>query len=77
MCSYQCYNNETCDPVFGNCSRCADGYQKAKCDESKILNLPSCSYTDKNEIMRKYYNQNTSNLHFSKMNAILTNHRMQ
>lgn len=37
-CSYQCYNNETCDPFFGYCSRCADGYQNAKCDERKLLN---------------------------------------
>lgn len=36
-CSYQCYDNETCDPFFGNCSRCADGYKNAKCDESKSL----------------------------------------
>uniref|UniRef100_A0A8W8NL23 EGF-like domain-containing protein n=1 Tax=Magallana gigas TaxID=29159 RepID=A0A8W8NL23_MAGGI len=32
-CSYHCYNNDTCDPLFGNCSRCASGYQNAKCDE--------------------------------------------
>ncbi|XP_052692559.1 multiple epidermal growth factor-like domains protein 10 [Crassostrea angulata] len=32
-CSYHCYNNDTCDPIFGNCSRCASGYQNAKCDE--------------------------------------------
>lgn len=36
-CSYQCYDNETCDPFFGNCSRCAEGYKNAKCDESKFL----------------------------------------
>lgn len=34
-CSSHCYNNETCDTFFGNCSRCADGYQDAKCDKSK------------------------------------------
>lgn len=28
-----------CDPFFGNCSKCADGYQNAKCEESKLLNV--------------------------------------
>lgn len=36
-CSDHCYDNEICNPFFGNCSKCDDGYQNAKCDESKFL----------------------------------------
>lgn len=35
-CSDHCYNKDICDPFFGNCSKCADGYQNAKCDKSKF-----------------------------------------
>lgn len=46
VCSYQCYSNASCDPFSGSCSRCADGYQNAKCNESKKLNASSCSHKD-------------------------------
>lgn len=35
-CSNHCYNNKVCDPFFGNCSKCADGFQNAKCDKRKL-----------------------------------------
>lgn len=34
-CREQCYDNEVCDPFFGNCSKCADGFKSAKCDDRK------------------------------------------
>lgn len=36
-CSDHCYNNEVCDTVFGNCSKCADGFDHAKCTKRKFL----------------------------------------
>lgn len=36
-CSDYCHNNEVCDAFFGNCSKCADGFQKAKCDKRKFI----------------------------------------
>lgn len=35
-CSYHCYNNKVCDPFFGNCSKCEDGFQNAKFDKRKL-----------------------------------------
>lgn len=36
-CSDHCYNNEVCNPFFGNCSKCANGFQNAKCNERKFF----------------------------------------
>lgn len=36
-CSDHCHNNEVCNPFFGNCSKCGNGYQNAKCNERKFF----------------------------------------
>lgn len=48
-CSNNCYNNEICDPFFGNCSKCADGFQNLKCNESTYFFYEAKRFKEKNK----------------------------
>lgn len=53
-CSGHCYKNEVCDPFFGNCSKCADGFQNSKCNERKLFYVSRILHSmSKIELVRK------------------------